>query len=164
MSNARPAHTYTTAAPTAGLRWLSWLPTGLAIGVLIARYPALPAEVPTHFGLDGSPDGWGPKGVWLALMALLVGTQVLIDVLSRHPRVYNYPTEVTPANAQRLYREGERMMVGIEVAVGLLTLALVLSLDGAGGSPLVWVGIGLMLVVSAVGLFRLVRAGRSASV
>jgi hypothetical protein len=36
--------------------------------------------------------------------------------LAAHLRAFNYPLPVTPANAQCLYREGERMIVWLGVA------------------------------------------------
>src|SRR4051812_9555695 len=48
-----------------------WGRTLLVLGMLITGailYPMLPAQIPTHWGLDGSANGWSSKlvGVWIA--------------------------------------------------------------------------------------------------
>lgn len=36
----------------------------------VSSYPQLPAQIPTHFGVSGRPDGWGPRVMIFFLPAL----------------------------------------------------------------------------------------------
>ncbi len=46
--------------------------------------PALPASIPTHFGLDGRANGYTARGhLWLLTVALPVGAALLLAVLPR---------------------------------------------------------------------------------
>ena len=73
-------------------------------GFVTYYYPNLPARIPTHFGADGQPDGFGHKSI---LWQLAVGATVLYGFMiwaSRYPHCGNYPVKVTEENAERLYR------------------------------------------------------------
>ncbi len=160
----RPAREYVTGDLTRALRIASWVPV-VAAGVLLAvRYPGLPDTIPTHFGVGGAPNDWGPKWTTLVLFGVFLAMMAGVDALSRRPRLFNYHREVTSENAQRLYREGERLMVGLQFALGFTTLGLVLLMVGEdAGNGVLWAGIGLLVATTIVGIVRLVRAGRPAS-
>jgi uncharacterized membrane protein len=75
----------------------------VAAGIAAAAWTSLPDRVPTHFGADGSPDGWGERWtVWL-LPAVAVLMNIGLAVLERYPQIYNYPVRITEANAARQY-------------------------------------------------------------
>ena len=62
----------------------------------------LPARIPTHFGADGQPNGWGgPESLWLLP---IVGTMIalLMSAVTRFPQSFNYPVRVTRENQERL--------------------------------------------------------------
>lgn len=72
-----------------------------ALTILIALFaatawawPQAPAVVPTHWGVDGTPDGWGGRGVGLLLLPFVaLGTWILMLLLPRlDPGRANYPT------------------------------------------------------------------------
>jgi len=158
----RPKPDYVTGDLTRAVRVASWVPVLASVGLLGVRYPGLPDEIATHFALDGTPNGWGPKWTLFVLLGVFLVLLVAVDVLSRRPRLFNYATKVTSENAQRLYREGERMMVGLQFALACTLLGLVLlgtGTDGAGNGVL-WVSLALMAVVTVVGVVRMARAGR----
>lgn len=47
-------------------------------------WPSLPAQVPTHFGLDGQPNGYSERStLWLLTLGLPLGTLLLFTVLPR---------------------------------------------------------------------------------
>lgn len=49
----------------------------VTVAVTVARYGDLPETIPIHFGLDGKPNGYGPRGaIWLipAIQLLLTAT------------------------------------------------------------------------------------------
>lgn len=89
----------------------------LAVVVLVVfwiytllSYKTLPEVIPTHFVADGKADGYGLK--WTILTLPLIGLLFYIglSVLGRYPHKFNYPAEVTTANAEQLYRSGVQML------------------------------------------------------
>ncbi len=160
LSTDRPERTFETGALTAALRWASWVPVVIAAALLALRWPGLPDIVPTHFALDGTPDDYGSKWVVVVLFVLLGGLQVGLHVVSRHPRLFNYPARVTEANAQHLYREGERVVVAVLFALGILLLGAVGAvLQVAGATWLTWAALGGMAAAVVVGIPRTVLPG-----
>jgi uncharacterized membrane protein len=57
------------------LRWLPAIVIAATVLYTISVYPTLPARMPTHWGINGQPNGWSPRefGAWLlpAMMAFL---------------------------------------------------------------------------------------------
>lgn len=158
-SRDRPAVAYQRGRMTALLRVLG--PTVAVIGVatILVGYATLPATVPTHFGVDAEADSFGPRWSVLVLAGIWVVVQLGVALLAAHPRWFNYPMPVTAGNAQRLYREGERMMVWLGVAVAATFAGLTLSVFDAGGGPLIVLGLAATVVAMIVGVTRLLRAG-----
>src|SRR5579862_9293187 len=78
-----------------------WILEGLAvaalaiiIGTVAVHWTELPAKVPRHFGISGSPDGWGNKNGMLLLPLITVGLYILLTVTSRHQRLINIPMAI----------------------------------------------------------------------
>lgn len=67
------------------------------IALSLYVYPALPAEIPVHFGADGSADGWAGRSLlrWLMLPLVGAGTVLLLygvgAVIPRRPQSLNMP-------------------------------------------------------------------------
>jgi uncharacterized membrane protein len=128
------------------------------VGVVLARYPALPDRVATHYNLAGQADGWGPK-FWTLVMAgvfavLIEGT----SWLARRPQWFNYPCEITADRAQAAYREAERTMVWLNAALLALFAGMAAVLLGWASTVALIPGMAGLLVVPAVGILRTVRA------
>jgi uncharacterized membrane protein len=123
------------------------------------RYPDLPAIIATHFTTNGTADEFGPRSTVLWLPAIWLVLQAGIAVLSRYPRIFNYLVPITADNAQRLYREGERVMVGLGAGMAVTFFGAVLTvLDGAStGRMVLGAGVGVMVVTCAVGIVRMLR-------
>lgn len=58
---------------------LIWLP----LIFCLARQHAWPAQVVTHYGIDGQPDGWGPA--WMVPVILLIPQMVTFFLLKYAP-------------------------------------------------------------------------------
>lgn len=157
----RPRRTYATGWVTRVLRWLALLGMLAVTIVVLRRYPDLPQVVPTHFGAGGEVDDVGPRWSVLVLVGVMWVLVVGVGWLSARPRILNYPAEVTETNAQRLYREGERMLVWLMVALVVLSGGLVAGVLGEGGGALVWLGLGGCVVAAVVGIVRALRTGRA---
>jgi len=48
-------------------------------------WPDLPARIPTHFDLSGTPDAWSARSVWswFGLPLITLGTVLFLDVVTR---------------------------------------------------------------------------------
>ena len=79
-------------------------------------WPTLPTSVPSHFGLSGRPDASSGKGSLLALPIIAVLFTVFALALLPFPHIFNYPVQITAANASQMYRFGR----GALLAVALL--------------------------------------------
>ncbi|WP_314036258.1 DUF1648 domain-containing protein [Dietzia sp. CH92] len=154
----RPAAEYVTGPVTRGLRLVSLAAIVAVSAYLLVRYPTLPETVPIHFTFRGEADGFGARSslLWLAGVMLAMGS--LIAWLSTRPRVLNYPGEVTEANAQRLYREGERMMVWVLAGVAVVYLGIVLQTFADAGSAVLVAGLAALMASTLAGLVRMVIA------
>jgi hypothetical protein len=157
----RPAPDYVTDRVTRAVHAATWLVVVAGLGTVAVRYPDLPATVPVHVDLSGRADDVGPRSSVLWLAALWLVLQGGISALSRRPDLFNYTVPVTEDNAQRVYREGERLMVwlGASIAVAFLGALLAVIAPGSAGLLLVAVGVAGSLVLCVVGGVRSHRAG-----
>lgn len=155
MVKNRPAPDYVTGPVTQGLRLASLLGIVALTAYILVRYPSLPDVVPTHFDFSGQPDDFGNRSslLWLAGVMLLMGT--LTAWLSTKPNVLNYLGEVTEANAQRLYREGERMMVWVLTGVAVVYLGICLQTFAGTGSAVLMVGLVGLMGSTLAGMVRM---------
>ena len=158
MVKNRPAPDYVTGPVTRGLQNASLLGIIALTAYILWRYPSLPEVVPTHFDFTGQPDDFGSRTsvLWLAGIMLVVG--VLMAWASTKPNVLNYPGDITEANAQRLYREGERLMVWVLAGVAVVYLGIVLQTFADTGSAVLIVGLVVLMGSTLAGLVRMVIA------
>src|SRR5699024_8752206 len=98
-----------------------------------------PGAIPLPAGGDPGPLRYeryrGPDG-GARQPAVADGAHVALVIslawLSTRPRLFNRPVELTPGNAQSVYREGERMMVCLLVALVVIHLGAAMQVMGAG--------------------------------
>jgi uncharacterized membrane protein len=78
---------------------------------IIISWSEIPGRVPTHFNIAGEPDSWGGK--WSVLILPIVATFLFktMFILSKFPHIHNYPVEVTPENAEGIYRASRKMLI-----------------------------------------------------
>lgn len=63
--------------------WMELIPAMLLIFAVCysyANYPLLSDQVPTHFGIAGTPDAWAPKGFASVYMAPVIGIIVWLSM------------------------------------------------------------------------------------
>lgn len=101
--------------------WIAETLTLLIAGSLIYSqviyYGVLPERIPLHFNFSGDAIGYGAKEI---LWNLPITTLVLylgLTILNRFPHIFNYPTEITEANAQRHYRNATRMIRALKFVI-----------------------------------------------
>ena len=153
-----PARTYTTGTATRALRYVALVGVGGLCLYVASTYGDLPETVPTHFGFTGEADAWGSKSSLWALLGINVLMVGLIAWLSTRPRWFNYLSDITEDNAQHLYREGERMLVWINLALVVVSYGAILSIYEID-SPLLVLGIIALPAITITALIRMSFAG-----
>jgi uncharacterized membrane protein len=128
----------------------------LGLVVVALRFPSLPASVPVHFDVTGTPDRYGPSWSVLVLAGVWLAVAILMVVLSLRPEKLNYPTPPAAGNEQRLYRVGEWMLVATALVIGVLFAGVLGLVFGLPGQPLLWVGIAAVVATVIVGIRRMV--------
>jgi len=97
-------------------RMVTILTLAALAGYGIVGYLTLPSRPATHFGLDGTPDGWMGRGGFLAFTAVLVvGLNLLLPALLRlGPSALNVPHKAwwleTAARREEMLRRGGVLM------------------------------------------------------
>lgn len=155
MKPTRPQRTYRSGIVIRLIRVLALVAMVGIVSHSLAIYASLPEVIPTHVDLRGEADDFGSRSSLLWLNALMLVLGVLLAWLSLKPRSFNYPLELTEANAQPVYREGERMMVLLLAALAVVHLGVVLAVAGQGGAVLIACGVSATLIVTLVGVVRI---------
>ena len=92
---------------------------GLII-IPIIYYGKLPEIMPKHFDLHGNPDSYGNKGMVWFLPIIGIVTYIGLSILCKYPHKFNYPTQVTEKNAERIYKKGIIIIRIVKLSVILL--------------------------------------------
>lgn len=146
----RPARSYETGRVTVWIRRGSIALAAASAITMVLLYPSLPERIPTHFNALGQPDGWGSRSEAIMLTVIFVAMVTGLSVLSRYPRIFNYPAAVIEENAQRMYRAGEQMIVGTTAGCAIIFTGTLLSMVTPVNSSVVILPGVLVLVVSLV--------------
>ncbi|WP_010283219.1 DUF1648 domain-containing protein [Bacillus timonensis] len=119
-------------------------------GYIIVNWSEIPDRVPTHFNFAGEPDSWGGKGSILILPIIATFLFKTMFILSKFPHIHNYPIEVTPENAESIYRISRKMLITINffltffLAIGAWEMANVAQGNEGLG---MWYLIGLLVSI-----------------
>lgn len=138
----------------------------LAIWIcLIVNYSKLPETIPVHFNASGVADGFGEKKSIFSLPIVATVMFFGLFLLSRFPRILNYPKKITEENAYVQYLYATRLVrylnFALVVIFGYLILASILNAQGSADGLGVWFT-PLMLVLLFVPLiFYLIKAYRN---
>lgn len=157
-----------SAAP--GGRWalelVALLALGLGILAVVRAWPELPATVPTHFGLSGEPDAWGPRKAIAMMPAIAAFLYLLLSGVQRIPASwYNYPVTLTDENRARQHALARELLAWIKAAgMGLfahLTIGILRIALGHAESLGPWVVWGWVAAIFALVGVYLARARRA---
>lgn len=95
----------------------------LAICWIITIYnlKILPESIVSHFDLHGNPDKYSSKYFLFFIPALQSLLIILLFTLNHYPHKFNYLETITPQNAEKIYKQGVRMMriVNLSIAIFL---------------------------------------------
>lgn len=86
----------------------------------IVHYTTLPEIIPTHFGAQGKPDGYGEK--WMILSLPVIGTILYmgLTLASYYPHTFNYMVTITEKNAVKQYTIAKKMIRIMKVSLILV--------------------------------------------
>lgn len=123
------------------------------IALTIWGWQTLPARIPTHFGLSGTPNAFGSKVTLLMLPIISICLAVLFFFVSRSPHRYNYPWPITRENAARQYSLARLLICWLALEIVLMFCGLQWIMIQAAQSQ---AGIAFLLVVPVVVFILLV--------
>ncbi|MEN9963498.1 MAG: hypothetical protein RL582_593 [Bacteroidota bacterium] len=84
------------------------------------KYQSLPNTIPTHFGMNGMPDGFGDKSI-LFLIPIIVSLMVVfLNVMCLFPHKFNYMKEITTENAEWQYKKALRLLRYLQFFISLV--------------------------------------------
>ncbi len=158
----RPRIKLATTPTQVSLSLIAWAGLFACWLLVAAYYRALPAIIPTHFGMNGTPDGWGSKGSLIAIPVVCSVMYTMFTIITRFPHTFNYPVRITPENAERQYGNALTLMYWMRTMVIALFLYLqwiiveVARHKAPGASVYLLPMVILALVIPTV--FYLVRA------
>ncbi|KEK22655.1 DUF1648 domain-containing protein [Bacillus gaemokensis] len=77
----------------------------------------LPERIPSHFDGMGRPDGWSGKESILILPIIGLFLFFLLTMLGKASQMFNYSTNVPEEKAPKLYVEGRRLMIALNIEI-----------------------------------------------
>ena len=89
---------------------VGWLLIVAVWWLAIKNYSNLPDTIPTHYNGAGQADGFGGKTTIFTLPLTATLLFIGLTVLNKFPHVFNYPTNITQANAFRQYTNATRLI------------------------------------------------------
>ena len=97
----------------------------LLLGLAMLNYGQLPEQIPTHYNINGNPDGFGSKtSLWVLPLVGFV-LYVIMTLINRRPENFNYLVKITPENAAVQYTMATRVIRFMKAFVMLLFAFLV---------------------------------------
>ncbi|MGY6742005.1 MAG: DUF1648 domain-containing protein [Cecembia sp.] len=106
---------------------LGFLALVLLLVLPIYFYPELPDRIPRHYNVSGQVTAyWGKGMIWMMPIMGLI-TYAGLFFLNKVPHVFNYPTAITPENAEKQYRGATRMMRTLNLTIVFIFLYLTYS-------------------------------------
>lgn len=127
----------------------------LWIFVLMTNFN-LPDQIPIHFNLSGTPDGFGARQTLFFLPAVATLLLILLTVINRRPERFNYPVTITAENAAYQYQLASNLIRVLKLAMpiifGLIAVVVMESPDGHP-SPLLPLLLPIILGITFIPLF-----------
>jgi uncharacterized membrane protein len=122
-----------------------WIPPVLILvttAISVALYGRLPERVPTHWGIDGRPDGWsGPTAAAFGIPAIMVAMWALLSWLPRiDPRRESY---------EKFRGSYDLVVTTLMAFLGVLHVSILGFALGWGIDILkvAWIGVGVLFLV-----------------
>ena len=156
--------------PFSKIEWILYFLGAAAIIFMIVLfmkdYTALPDTVATHFDFNGNPDGYGSKKTLFLLPVIGIISYIGIFILGFFPHIYNFPVNVTPKNAYKLYYTARVWLNAINMEmIWMFAGILFYAIRGAQGyemnlMPFILIVIIVITFSSIIMTVRLTQAGK----
>ena len=88
--------------------------------ILAVTYSGLPDVIPIHYSGSGQIDNFGEKSSILKLSVISTVLFAGMTILSRFPKIFNYPVRITENNAFLQYGNMARMIRCLKLTIVLL--------------------------------------------
>lgn len=128
------------------------------------KYAGLPHQIPSHFNGSGQPDDYSDKSMIWFLVGVAVVIYIGLSILNRFPFIFNFPVNITPENAERMYRHATRCIRMMNLLLVIMFFYLTWqSIEVATGKSAglgLWfmpVTIGAILIVTIYMVIRMYR-------
>jgi hypothetical protein len=95
-----------------------------SVALVVFEWERIPESVPTHFDLEGRADAWSPKWMIVLLPGVPLAIFLVFKLLSRFPRLVNYPWPVTDEQRARLHPLTCEMLSCLSMTIGVAFFAL----------------------------------------
>jgi uncharacterized membrane protein len=125
-------------------------------------YSSLPEQMPIHFDSGGQADDYGPRAMIFLLPGIAIATSVLVGLIGRDPKNYNFPVKVTDENRVALIGESRLLVSGIMFVTNLLLayihwgiLQIGLGHQTGLNATFIWLFIGAILLLTVNGYVRM---------
>jgi uncharacterized membrane protein len=96
---------------------VSWIVLVYLVVTALYGPDKLPERIPTHFGLDGQPNGWGSPQTLLTLPIAGTFIGLLMSVIMRYPGSFSFPVRVRRENQARLQELALGMIAWLRLEV-----------------------------------------------
>jgi uncharacterized membrane protein len=135
-----------------------------ATAVIVAvRWNKLPDKIPTHFELNGEPNGFGGKKMLIVLLVVMVAITGLMYLSEMFPKMWNLPVKITDSNREFVYRTVKYFMeVETIIMITLLAgpiIAIVFSKTYPGG--IIFIQLGVFTVAFVAMMVFIAIRGRA---
>ncbi len=150
---ARPRIAVPPTPADKAIERMAWAALALLWGLTIWYLSRLPATIPVHFNAAGVPNRYGEKSSLLELPVIASVLFAGLTAVSNYPHLFNYLTEITPANALTNYRGAIRLLRGLKIGMVLVFLLLVWQTGQTAAGQAC--GLGPWLLPAALGLLLL---------
>jgi|GEM_PF-1047673 len=84
---------------------------------VIAVWPTLPGQLPSHFNFSGEIDGWSRRSIVWLMPAAGLAIYLITSLSMFFPKYINLPVKVTDENRDRVMRESLLMLGWLKLLV-----------------------------------------------
>ena len=136
---------------------------GVAVAVVLPVYfllwtRGMGGHLPMQYDFDGEVTREGSPSEAVIVLGTLGITTLGLAVLTRYPRIFNFPFMLTEHNVQRQYKNAVQMLVWMTAGMALLEAMMVGTWMGVLSASLIWIPVAAILgstVVFIVRIFKL---------
>ncbi len=107
---------------------LAYCSFGLSLAILllfVVYYERIPSLIPSHYNLRGEVDSWGDKSfLWYIVLANIL-INIFLYLLSKYPRIYNYPFPINESNQERVYTAASLFIRTLQLLITLIVSSII---------------------------------------